>query len=137
MGMPLNTEVKDGGSFTREYSKHWGRLMKAHSVFIRAILVYSGLATRAGWKQVKKSFKALRQEAKHCDDYLCKLLNVTNGEPKPKTELDMVQACVLGYFLKERAIPFLDFFQGIIAKLEGGEAASFRGEDVPLWTDPE
>jgi hypothetical protein len=40
-------------------------------------------------------------------------------------------------FLKNRAHPFIDFWQSLIDKLEGGQDVAINTNDIPMWFDPE
>src|SRR5437016_13926954 len=73
--LPLNLPVEHR-PFSREYTRHWVRLMDAHGAFVRAINDYVA-GPRAGspgkWKLVRRRLTALDAAAGECVALLSKL----------------------------------------------------------------
>src|SRR5437879_312417 len=72
MGAPLNTPVEQR-EFSKEYSKHWFALMKAHDRFMLAVGEYadddSPLAGTPGmWRLLRGRLRVLDQIARRCSD---------------------------------------------------------------------
>jgi hypothetical protein len=134
-GLPLNTAVQHR-TFSEEYSEHWVRLMQAHSKFMGAVLDYtehSGSPRK--WKGVKRRLRALWKEGKRCDAFIGKRLGIT-GPREALSEDEERETLVLVQFLSERAVPFLEFWDGVIDEVEGGTALTIRfPDDVPPWCD--
>jgi hypothetical protein len=140
MGVPLNTPIEDR-ALSEEFSQHWARLHMAHDRFISAVLKYrdDGKWTQGNWKRFKQSYKALGDEANRCDTFLGKLAGIKSPDETVsfKSEQDANEAQLLSYFLAKRAVPFLQYWQDVIAALESGREVEINPADVPRWFDPE
>jgi hypothetical protein len=137
-GLPLDLPLTHR-EFSREYSEHWLGLMNAHSRFTIAVLEYSEGA-RSGssgkWKLVKRRFGDVRKAMRDCDAFVSKL----SGNVMPpvfESEQDEHECSLLSYFLADRAMPFVEYWQSAIAAVDGGTSLTIEPRDMPKWIDEE
>jgi hypothetical protein len=76
---------------------------------------------------------------RNCDAFVGKL----SGTKKPgdvpvfKSEQDGHECLLLSRFLTERAIPFVEFWEGAIDAVDAGATLTIEPGDIPLWMDGE
>ena len=122
-GEPLNTPVEDRTP-TPEFNTHWAKLTRAYDEFMFAMHQNSGQRpTVSKWRAFKRKLRLLREEVERCDAFVGK----AHEEER----------AFLPFFLKNRAHPFIDFWQSLIDKLEGGQDVAINTNDIPMWFDPE
>jgi hypothetical protein len=129
LGKPLNMPVEER-TFSKEYTKHWYALNKAHDKFTIAIKNYSD-GPRAGssgaWRLVARHFHTIKKEMQNCDAFVGRQLR---GNPAQH------ECHVMAWFLTERAMPFMSFWESLFDTLmNSDETISFNGADVPRWFD--
>jgi hypothetical protein len=146
-GLPLNTPITHC-EFSKEWNRHWVRLQKAHDELCGAMGAMLAFieASKHGvsfpkWKAFKRRFKALKKEAERCDAFVGKLCGIKSLSDKPtptyKTEEDEREAALMMFFLSQRVVPTLEYFESMIDAAEAGNTVRIRPEDIPLWFDPE
>ena len=120
---PLNTPVEDR-PLTPGVQYHWAKLTRAYDEFMFAVHQNSGKqSTVSKWRAFKRKLRLLREEVERCDAFVGK----AHEEER----------AFLPFFLKNRAHPFIDFWQSLIDKLEGGQDVAINTNDIPMWFDPE
>jgi hypothetical protein len=135
MGLPLNTEVREGGEFSKEYSEHWYRLMMLKDKFDEAWLKYWKEPTPELWRTVEARFLRLNRWAYRCEDFAVGLAGGDLDNPVFETELASVEHFVLMKFLAERVTPFIAFWNDVIETLNRGEPVQFTAKDIPEWVE--
>ena len=139
LNAPLNTPVEDR-TFSEDYSRHWLALMDAQTEFMLAMHEYSHGARAQSpgkWKLVRRKLAALDKAAARCVDFLVGLSgNVPDGAKLVfKTEQDQHEYALLGWFLAERAVPFIGYWREAIDAVEAGSTLTIAPGDIPRWTD--
>jgi hypothetical protein len=130
MGVPLNAPVEDR-TFSDEYGKHWVKLTGAYNKFMDAFL--AGKSHLA-----KRRLNGIRKEMQNCDAFLIKLCGGNVVTPVYKSEQDKDEAGLLAWFLTERSMPFVKFWEETFdALIKSGEARTFHDADIPRWFDDE
>jgi hypothetical protein len=120
MGVLLNSPVEDR-TFSKEYETHWKKQLKAHYNFMKAIYDFidgneeAALSLRQQLILLRK-FKVLRREVRRCGTFITKRMD---GDPADqKTQ----QVQVMDYFVRERAIPFINYWEDVFHAAEHGVA---------------
>ena len=126
-GLPLNTPVEDR-TFSAAYSKHWLPLMDAHAAFMRAIGEFSDTQAPGKLTLAKRRLAALDAATARCVDFMSEL-------DTSDAEQDMHEAALLQFFITERALPFLEFWENAVAAVDAGTALTINLADIPRWTD--
>ncbi|MEY9594427.1 hypothetical protein ABIA06_006718 [Bradyrhizobium yuanmingense] len=135
-GLPLDLPIEEA-TFSLEYSRHWFRLMEAHSTFMNAINEYAA-GPRAGspgkWKLAKRRLAGLDGAMGEC---LCFASKLGGGSDPPvfESEQDRHEHDLLLFFLLKRAAPFVQFWSRAIEAADAGAELLIRPSDVPLWFD--
>jgi hypothetical protein len=134
MGVPLNFPVEDR-TFSKEYETHWKKQLKAQYNFMKAIYDFidgkeeAALSLRQQLLLLRK-FKVLRREVRRCDAFITKRID---GDPADqKTQQVQVMDC----FIRERAIPFINYWEDAFQAAERG-GMTIKPDDIPKWTDDE
>ena len=134
MGVPLNSPVEDR-TFSKEHETHCKKLMKAHYNFIKAIYDFvdgkeeAALSLRQQLLLLRK-FKVLRREVRRCDTFVTKRMDGDPADQKTK------EVQVMDYFVRERAIPFINYWEDAFHAAEHG-GMTIKPDDIPKWTDDE
>jgi hypothetical protein len=123
--LPLNTPVVDH-QLSAIYEKHWLNLNKAYAAFMDAAAAYATAderPTTGEFKKLKKRLNHLEKTMQRCDVAIIRKLK------------DKGEQALMGYFLAERAVPFVYFWRQAIAAVESGEDFGFNSNDIPPWFD--
>jgi hypothetical protein len=118
MGAPLNSPIVEK-QFSAEYDDHWSKLLNAYDEFKHCVTQYRN---KPQWKKLKRCLKELRQ--------------IADTDITP-TLTDEGEKAILNFFITQRAGPFLDYWDGCVAAVDGGTELRIRPGDVPKWTDDE
>jgi hypothetical protein len=136
VNLPLNLQVEHR-TFSREYTRHWVRLMNAHGAFERAIEDYTA-GPRAGslgkWKLLRRRLDALESIGVDCLAFLNKL----GGDVEPqvfKSDQDRHEHDLLCFFLSERAVPFIQYWNEELDIVEAGCKLRIKQGDIPPWIE--
>lgn len=75
--------------------------------------------------------------AVRCLDFVAELGgNVPVGaEPVFKSEQDVHEYVLLGAFIAERALPFIEFWADAVDVVEAGGTLTITASDIPRWVD--
>jgi len=123
VNLPLNLPVEHR-TFSAGYSEHWLDLMNAHGSFMSAVIEYAD-GPRAGspgkWRLVGRRLDALRKGMLECDAFIAKL--------------DKIEGQMLAWFLLERAMPFVAYWESAIEAVNGGTPLTIKPGDIPVWVD--
>jgi|SRR5215472_14149288 len=128
IGAPLNTPIEER-TFTTECSKHWFRVMKAHADFMVAVRSGKRAGTIGKWRALGSKLSNMRLAGAE----LCG--NPPPAPPNFKTEQDEQEAAILQHFLVNRAVPFIEYWEGAIAAVEAGAELTIGPADMPRWLD--
>jgi hypothetical protein len=136
--LPVNLPLEHR-TFSDEYSEHWFGLIEAHARFMVAVTDYCDGA-RSGslgkWKLLRRRFAALGRSMQDCDAFVGKL----GGDSVPpvyKSDHDRGECYAMTYFLTDRAMPFAEFWQGVINAIDDGTPLTINASDIPKWLDVE
>jgi hypothetical protein len=126
-GLPLDMEVTEK-VFSAEYSAAWSRLIKAHQQFDRKLnkLVEAILSDRPSERirdRLPKLLVGIKTEMLNADAFCGRPIN---------GEQDEHEVQLMAYFLTERMVPYVDFFDHVFT-----HDISFSVSDVPRIFDPE
>jgi hypothetical protein len=117
MSYPLDTPVEHR-MFSKEYTRHWVKLMEAHIKFMRTMSKYSQSLTPAMWNKMGRRFDEL----------------ITLVQTSPPFEDDTEQA--LHEMWKQRyAFPFLEYWAGVFDAAEDGAVLKISSDDIPMWVE--
>jgi hypothetical protein len=141
IGVPLSMPVEER-FFSKEYSSRWIDLQNAHDRFMSAVQEHDD-GPRAGslgkWRLVERRFADLHKEMQKCDASIGKLLG---GEGLSKVHLDTAseqdqhEGQSFAWFLTERAMPFVEFWQRTFdAAADEGGTVTIEPGDIPPWVD--
>jgi hypothetical protein len=137
-GLPLNTPVEDGRTFSAEYDKHWVRLTRAYFDFMSAVEDYGRSdGSPVKWRQLTRRLDAIRKEMQNCEAFAGKLCGGNVATPIFKSEQAEAEFQVLVFFITERAMPFVEFWEDTIDAVADGKARVIHGDDIPRWFDEE
>jgi hypothetical protein len=139
LNIPLNTPAEDR-TFSQKYTEHWVALMNAHTEFMLAMCeCFDGAQAQSPgkWRVVRRRLVALGRAAGRCVDFVAVLGgNVPVGvEPVFASEQDEQEYLLLAWFIAERAIPFIRFWEDAIDEVAAGGSLTIAPGDVPRWTD--
>ena len=114
MGLPLNTEVKDGGTLSAEYSRRFRAILESyHGGVIGAVIKQDSdkllPAFQKFMRQVSRA-RAAKLTATH-------------------------ERAILNHFLQTRVQPAAEFWDEIIETLCSGKPVGVRLEDIPWLLD--
>jgi hypothetical protein len=113
MGLPLNTEVKDGGTLSAEYSRRFRAILESYSGVIGAVIKQDSdkllPAFQKFMRQVSRA-RAAKLTATH-------------------------ERAILNHFLQTRVQPAAEFWDEIIETLFSGKRVRVRREDIPRLLD--
>ncbi len=123
MGVALNTPVEKR-EFSAAYSKHWFKLMDAHAAFM--VAAYGDISTPRAWRHLCRHLRRLDRAAVRCLDYA--KADAAEGQ-------DRDEHALMGWFVIERAVPFITYWDEALAAAEDGAELAIRPGDVPRWTD--
>jgi hypothetical protein len=99
--------------------------MSAHESFISAVLEYADgprARSRGKWRLVRRRLGALRDEVRKCEAFV--------EEPGDEAELQ-----VLAWFLTQRGVPFVTYWEATIETVAGGTLLTINLGDMPPWTN--
>ena len=122
MGAPLNTPVVKRFVFSEAYSRQWFGLMKAHNDFCGALPDYIEVQSVPTWKRVRKSLNGIAREVKRAD------IRIGKFE-------DQNEQMILGQFLVQRAVPFIEYWVDALDAVEDGATLTITPADWPKWTE--
>jgi hypothetical protein len=132
-GLPVGLPIVRK-EFTREYSEHWIPLMNAHAHFMIAMRKYSEepKPTISKWRKVKRALGLISKQMDKCDAFVGK--RVGNIEA---SEQGRIECQLMAGFLVDHALPFVDYWRGVIDAVDAGTGLVIRPGDIPKWTDEE
>jgi hypothetical protein len=130
IGVRLDTPVEDR-TFSAEYTKLWTALTKAHHDFMFAVSQYvtgprSG--SRGAGRLFQRRFVGLKNQMEKSDGFVARLGN-------SEAEQDREECQIMAYFLAQRALPFVRFWDDTIAATAEGRSITFQSGDIPPWYD--
>jgi hypothetical protein len=123
MGLPLNTPVVEERTFSADYSRRWFALMKAHDDFCGALGNYVEAPSFPMWKRLRKSLNGIAREVKRAD--------IAVGKLKDPNE-----QVILALFLRERAVPFGEYWTDALDAVEDGAALKITEANL-RWIENE
>jgi hypothetical protein len=144
-GLPLDMQVEER-MFSKEYTKHWFALMKAHHKF-RIALNEAVAGPRAGSRThrlVGRRFVSLTKQMQICDAFVGKLLGgeqLSKRKDGTASEQDQHEGQLMAQFLTERAVPFARFWQDTFERHDDAVRNNTSVDmfipfsDIPPWTD--
>ena len=139
LNIPLNTQVEDR-NFSQKYTEHWEVLMNAHIEFMLAMCeAFDGAQAQSPgkWQLVRRRLTALNRAANRCVEFVAELGGNVGADAEPvfKSEQDEQEYVLLGWFIAERAIPFIEYWAEAIDTVDAGSELTIEPGDVPPWTD--
>jgi hypothetical protein len=133
VGLPPNLPLVRK-EFSREYSEHWIDLMNAHAKFMIAVREFSDgarIGSPGKWRLVKRRLDSLHKAMERCDNFIGKLSS------NIKSEQDRHECALLSFFIADRALPFVEFWDEAIEVVDAGTPLTIKPGDVPIWNDPD
>jgi hypothetical protein len=136
LGAPLNKPVVHR-EFRPEYTERWIELQNAYTRFMSALVEFVD-GPRAGsarkWRHLVRRLDGMHTAMTECDALVGKLSgNVT--PPVFETDQDRGECLAMSFFLTERAMPFVDFWDDALDAVDAGTELMIRPEDIPPWLD--
>jgi hypothetical protein len=130
MGAPLSTAVVDH-KFSLEFSKHWEGLVYAQLSFLNAVFKYARGQNASVHKrrEVGRGLDDIIKAIRRSDAFAGKL-----GDAN-RSDQDRHEQNILGFFLIQRAVPFVEFWQEAIEALDHGVSLKIKPCDIPVWFD--
>lgn len=123
MGAPLDTKIEER-IFSKDYSKHWFAMLKAHDVFCGALhdLATSG-GSRKKWRVTKHRLLDFAKVEKKAWQFAVS----PDGDQTEK-------ALLLGVLMK-RVYPFITGWDTKLTEMWNGTPVTIRAEDVMLFEE--
>jgi hypothetical protein len=118
--------------FGRKFSKHWDDLVYAQLRLLNAVFEYDEARQKVCFRK--------RRKVGHRLDDIAKTIRsgeafADEGHDENLSDQDRRDRDILALFLRERAIPFVEFWRQAIVAIDHGIPLEIEAADIPIWFD--